>query len=84
VYAMDLSDGVWTLLREPPYPDFSLLDFSQRFTGTFSSGGQTRSTCRAASRRSLSRSGLQAWIPGRSFVDGGGTRACARTVTLCG
>src|SRR6266511_2238761 len=32
VYAMTLSEGVWTLLRERP--DFTPLDFSQRFTGT--------------------------------------------------
>jgi hypothetical protein len=37
IYAMTLSDGVWTLLRENP--DFSPLDFSQRFTGTFSDDG---------------------------------------------
>ncbi len=36
-YAMTLSDGVWTLLREKP--DFSPLAFSQRFTGTFSDDG---------------------------------------------
>ena len=34
VYAMTFDDGVWTLLRDSP--DFSPLDFSQRFTGTFS------------------------------------------------
>jgi hypothetical protein len=33
-YAMGFSDGVWTLTRESP--DFSPLDFRQRFTGTFS------------------------------------------------
>ena len=33
VYAMTLNDGVWTLLRDAP--DFSPLEFSQRFTGTF-------------------------------------------------
>jgi hypothetical protein len=39
VYAMTLSDGVWTLLRDSP--DFSPLSFSQRFTGTFSDDGNT-------------------------------------------
>jgi hypothetical protein len=39
VYAMTFSDGVWTLLRESP--DFSPLDFSQRFTGTFSDNGDS-------------------------------------------
>jgi hypothetical protein len=34
VYAMTFADGVWTLTRESP--DFSPLDFQQRFTGTFS------------------------------------------------
>jgi hypothetical protein len=38
VYAMDLSDGVWTLVRDSA--DFTPLEFSQRFTGTFSSDGQ--------------------------------------------
>jgi hypothetical protein len=39
VYAMNLSDGVWTLLRDSP--DFTPLEFSQRFTGTFSSDGKS-------------------------------------------
>jgi hypothetical protein len=39
VYAMTLSDGVWTLLRDSP--DFSPLDFWQRFTGEFSADGGT-------------------------------------------
>ncbi len=39
VYAMTLSEGVWTLLRERP--DFTPLDFSQRFTGTFSDDDKT-------------------------------------------
>jgi hypothetical protein len=39
VYAMNFSDGVWTLLRASP--DFSPLDFWQRFTGTFSDDGNT-------------------------------------------
>ena len=38
-YAMTFSGGIWTLLRESP--DFSPLDFSQRFTGTFIDGGDT-------------------------------------------
>jgi hypothetical protein len=38
VYAMGLSNGVWTLVRDSP--DFTPLEFSQRFTGTFSSDGQ--------------------------------------------
>jgi hypothetical protein len=39
LYAMSLADGVWTLTRESP--DFSPLDFRQRFTGTFSEDGNT-------------------------------------------
>ena len=39
LYAMTLADGVWTLTREAP--DFSPLDFGQRFTGTFSQDGNT-------------------------------------------
>jgi hypothetical protein len=39
VYAMTFSDGVWTLLRDAP--DFSPLDFWQRFTGEFSADGGT-------------------------------------------
>ena len=38
VYAMEFSDGVWTLGRE--FPDFTPLDFSQRFTGRFSGHGR--------------------------------------------
>ncbi len=38
VYAMEFSDGVWTLVRDSA--DFTPLDFSQRFTGQFSSDGQ--------------------------------------------
>jgi hypothetical protein len=34
LYAMTFADRVWTLTRESP--DFSPLDFQQRFTGTFS------------------------------------------------
>ncbi len=39
VYAMTFSDGVWTLLREAP--DFTPLDFSQRFSGRFSADRTT-------------------------------------------
>ena len=39
VYKMSLSDGVWQLWRDAP--DFSPLNFAQRFTGTFSDAGRT-------------------------------------------
>jgi hypothetical protein len=39
VYAMTFNDGVWTLLRDAP--DFSPLEFSQRFTGTFGDDGNS-------------------------------------------
>jgi hypothetical protein len=39
LYAMGLADGVWTLTRESP--DFTPLDFRQRFSGTFSEDGNT-------------------------------------------
>jgi len=39
LYAMSLADGVWTLTREAP--DFSPLEFRQRFVGTFSQDGNT-------------------------------------------
>jgi hypothetical protein len=39
VYKMSLEDGVWKLWRDEP--DFSPLDFFQRFTGTFSDDGKT-------------------------------------------
>jgi hypothetical protein len=39
LYAMTLADGVWTLTRESP--DFTPLDFRQRFTGTFGADGNT-------------------------------------------
>src|SRR6476469_7300618 len=39
LYAMTFDDGVWTLLRETP--DFSPLEFSQRFTGRLEDGGAT-------------------------------------------
>ena len=37
LYAMTFADGVWTLTRESP--DFTPLEFRQRFTGTFSRDG---------------------------------------------
>jgi len=39
LYAMRFADGVWTLTRESP--DFTPLDFRQRFIGTFSEDGNT-------------------------------------------
>lgn len=39
LYAMGFADRVWTLTRESP--DFSPLDFRQRFTGTFSEDEST-------------------------------------------
>ena len=36
---MSFVDGVWTLTRESP--DFTPLDFRQRFIGTFSADGNT-------------------------------------------
>jgi hypothetical protein len=39
VYKMSFEDGVWKLWRDNP--DFSPLDFSQRYTGTFSDDGDT-------------------------------------------
>ena len=39
LYAMTFRDGIWTLVRSSP--DFTPLDFSQRFTGKFSSDGDT-------------------------------------------
>jgi len=38
LYSMSLFDGVWTLTRESP--DFTPLDFRQRFTATFSGDGR--------------------------------------------
>jgi len=38
IYAMDLSDGVWTLLRDSA--DFTPLDFAQRYTGRFATDGR--------------------------------------------
>jgi hypothetical protein len=37
VYKMSLADGVWKLWRDEP--DFSPLDFTQRFTGRFGEDG---------------------------------------------
>jgi hypothetical protein len=37
VYTMGFANGTWTLLRTAP--DFTPLDFSQRFTGTFAESG---------------------------------------------
>ena len=39
LYAMTFADGVWTLTRESP--DFTPLEFRQRFTGRFSEDGST-------------------------------------------
>ena len=39
VYAMTFRDGMWALLRDAP--DFTPLDFCQRFTGEFSADGGT-------------------------------------------
>lgn len=39
VYRMSFADGAWKLWRDAP--DFSPLDFSQRYTGTFSAEGTT-------------------------------------------
>lgn len=39
VYTMSLENGVWKLWRTEP--DFSPLDFAQRYTGTFSGDGAT-------------------------------------------
>jgi hypothetical protein len=39
IYKMSLAEGVWKLWRDEP--DFSPLDFSQRYTGTFSDDGKT-------------------------------------------
>jgi hypothetical protein len=39
VYKMSLEDGIWKLWRDQP--DFSSLDFSQRYTGTFTDDGNT-------------------------------------------
>jgi hypothetical protein len=39
VYKMSFEEGVWKLWRDEP--DFSPLDFSQRYTGAFSDDGKT-------------------------------------------
>jgi hypothetical protein len=38
-YRMTLRDNVWTLVRDRP--DFTPLDFAQRYSGTFGADGQT-------------------------------------------
>jgi hypothetical protein len=39
VYEMSVEDGIWKLIRTEP--DFSPLDFSQRYTGKFRADGKT-------------------------------------------
>lgn len=39
LYAMALQDGIWSLVRDAP--DFSPLQFTQRFTGAFADDNQT-------------------------------------------
>jgi hypothetical protein len=39
LYRMSVTDGVWRLWRDAP--DFSPLDFSQRYTGTFADNDKT-------------------------------------------
>jgi hypothetical protein len=39
VYRMTFRDGLWTLVRDAP--DFTPLDFSQRYTGAFSEDGSS-------------------------------------------
>jgi hypothetical protein len=39
IYAMGFEDSLWTLLRETP--DFTQLDFAQRFTGRLSADGHS-------------------------------------------
>lgn len=39
IYKMSFRDDVWTLLRDAP--DFTPLNFSQRFVGQLAAGGQT-------------------------------------------
>jgi hypothetical protein len=39
LYAMALNDGAWTLVRDAP--DFSPLDFAQRFIGAFADDNKT-------------------------------------------
>jgi hypothetical protein len=43
VYKMTIANGVWTLLRDEP--DFSPLEFRQRYTGRFSDDGGTIEGC---------------------------------------
>jgi len=37
IYAMSFRDGIWTLVRDAP--DFTPLQFAQRFTGRFTDNG---------------------------------------------
>ena len=39
VYRMTFRDGLWTLVRDAP--DFTPLDFSQRYTGVFAADGSS-------------------------------------------
>jgi hypothetical protein len=39
IYTMSFGDGVWTLVRDAP--DFTPLEFAQRFTGRFTPDGNT-------------------------------------------
>jgi hypothetical protein len=55
VYRMTFRDGLWTLARETP--DFTPLDFFQRYTGTFSADGRS-----ITGRWELSRDG-STWDP---------------------
>jgi hypothetical protein len=54
LYAMSLAGGVWTLTRESP--DFSPLDFQQRFTGIFS---QDRNAITGAWEKCLNSAGWE-------------------------
>ena len=54
VYRMTLRDGAWTLLRDRP--DFSPLDFHQRYVGRFSADGRT-----ITGRWEASRDGGATW-----------------------
>jgi hypothetical protein len=54
LYAMSLADGVWTLTRESP--DFTPLEFRQRFTGTFS---QDRNTISGTWEKDLGDAGWE-------------------------
>lgn len=52
---MALDDGVWTLLGTEP--DFSPLDFAQRFVGTISPDGTTIDARRPGPRRIAAATG---------------------------